>query len=198
MSDSIKKNPNELTHAPSSELLEEHGDSLYRFALLRVRSASLAEDLVQETLLSAIRKWQSFEGRAAVGTWLTAILRNKIIDHFRRTAREANVFVSEPLASVDERHFNALGIWNTVLQDWAGEPDKLLENRELYTALQSCISKLGDNARRVFTLRVVDGVPTEDVCKELEMSASNLGVILYRARMALRDCLEENWIGLKE
>jgi len=179
----------------SEELIAEHGDYLFRFAVMRVKKREVAEDLVQDTLLSAIRNWDGFEGRASVRTWLTGILRNKIIDFYRASAREAPL-VSEPeeLAQVVDRHFNVLGIWNGFFDDWAGHPEKHLENKHFFKALENCLSKLPETARRLFVMKVVDGLETEEICKVLGISESNSWVLMHRARMALRDCIEMNWI----
>jgi RNA polymerase sigma-70 factor (ECF subfamily) len=176
--------------------LENHGDYLFRYALLRVRNRATAEDLVQETLISAIKGWERFEGRSSVRTWLTEILLNKIIDLFRSAERRlVSTATGEELEGAVEKHFNVLGLWNSVLSDWGSNPQVHLENRGFVEALSKCTEKLPELSRRAFLLRVVDGRPAEEVCNVLQITPSNLWVLIHRARHALRDCVERNWIN---
>ena len=179
-----------------SEWLGAYGDYLFRFAMQRVRNRAVAEDLVQDALVSALKSWPQFEGRSSVRTWLTGILLNKVIDYFRG-AEQRLVTSKEPeeLAGVVEKHFNALGIWNSVLTDWASNPQKHLENKDFLGVLSGCVGKLTHVAQRVFILKVLDGLPTEEVCNILKVNPSHLWVLVHRARMALRDCIELNWIS---
>lgn len=177
--------------------LEEHGDYLFRFALSRVRSRETAEDLVQETLLAAVRAQNSFQGRSTARTWLVSILKNKIIDHFRKANREIldNEGVVEP--SEGPECFNTAGIWNSTVTDWAADPTTLLERKEFHKVLSECLQKLPHKMREIFTLKVLDDVDSKEICKVLGVSSSNLWVLLHRARMGLRDCIEKNWIETK-
>ena len=121
--------------------LEEYGDYLFRFAMSRVYRRELAEDLVQETLLSAYRGRESFEGRAAVKTWLTEILKNKIIDHHRKATRTTHKEVAvEDNAELDS-HFNRLGIWNRMLSDWGRDPEEQLNSQEFFKVFKACVGK---------------------------------------------------------
>ncbi len=178
-----------------AEWVEAHGDYLFRFALLRVRNKSLAEDLVQDALVSALKAWSQFEGRSSVRTWLTGILLNKIIDHFRASEQRlvAAHDPSELSGSVD-KHFTKMGIWNSVLSDWASNPQKHLENKDFLGVLGNCVGKLTLVAQRVFVLKVLDGLSTEEVCNILKVTPSHVWVLVHRARLALRDCIELNWI----
>ncbi|MCB0310357.1 MAG: sigma-70 family RNA polymerase sigma factor [Bdellovibrionales bacterium] len=178
--------------------LSEHGDYLYRYAMLRTRDSHISEDLVQETLLAAINGWASFQGRSSIRTWLTGILRNKIIDHYRSTRQldKVSVEIGE-LRKAEEQYFNSIGLWSTLLGDWARDPDLHLQNKQFFEKLRECLSKLSGNSRRAFILKVVDGVESEQICNVLGVSSSNLWVLLHRARIALRDCIEANWIKNK-
>lgn len=183
----------------ANQWLDAYGDYLYRYALLRVRDESVAEDLVQETLLAAWRGYASFAGRGAERTWLTGILKHKIIDHFRRSVRETQL---DPVA--EERLENEdlfrtegewAGHWNKDLgpTDWGTNPASVLEQREFWQTLQNCISHLPQRTAAVFTLREMEEHTSEDICRMLEISPNNLWVILHRARMQLRRCLETRW-----
>ncbi len=176
--------------------LSAHGDFLFRFALLRVKRASLAEDLVQDTLLSAIKAWNSFKGQASERSWLAEILKNKIIDYFR-SAECRSTTPSDPaqLAEVVDGKFNLMGLWNVILPDWASQPERHFQNKQFFAALSSCLSKLPEASRRAFVLRTLDGVESDEICKILGLSSSNLWVSMHRTRMALRDCIERNWIN---
>ena len=127
---------------------------LIRFARLQMRNDAAAEDAVQEAMLAAVENISRFEGSAAVATWLFAILKNKIIDEFRRRARQP--------------------------------------------VTDDSISGLPERCARVFGMRELLGMETDDICKELNISTSNCWVLLHRARMGLRECLSQRWFGEKE
>lgn len=169
---------------------------LLRFARLQLRDEAAAEDAVQDCLLAALAAGQRFEGRAALRTWLTAILRNKIIDQIRRRAREPLLQAVDDEG--EERDFDALfaadGHWAEPPADW-GDPEKSLENKRFHDVFEACVELLPERIARVFMLREFLGLETEEICKELAISASNCWVALYRARMRLRACLQLNWFG---
>lgn len=190
-------------HAPDSmtalsdpnDWVERHGSLLFGFALTRVRDREVAEDLVQETLLAALRSRDNFQGRSSESTWMVGILKNKIMDHFRKTSRE----VDHPLPFENEQLYETTG-------EWAGHwkegltpihvsPETETETRELRAKLDSCIQELPERIACIFTLRELDHAKTEDLCKEFSISPTNLGVILYRARAQLRRCLEKYWMS---
>lgn len=172
--------------------LEQYGDQLFAYARSRVPTDEDAEELVQETFVAAFQNRNQFEERSAVGTWLTAILRNKLMDRYRRKSKQA-IAGSETL--LDQLTFDDQGIWKITLGAWPKRPDRDLENQEFWQVFQRCLEKLPGNLAEVFVLRVLDGVSTEKLCKMLKVSPTNLGVRLHRARMALRHCLGKNWFG---
>jgi RNA polymerase sigma-70 factor (ECF subfamily) len=176
--------------------LDQHGDALYRYAIMRVRDPATAEDLVQETLLSALRAKDSFAGAAAERTWLVAILKNKIIDHYRRLRHEAPLPESEDPDATIEAMFNEAdeGHWTRMPAVW-GNPDAALEQAEFWRAFQLCLEGLPARQAQVFALTELDGLTTEDLCKVLDARPSNVWVMLHRARLRLRDCLEQSWFG---
>ena len=178
--------------------LADYGDYLYRFALVRVKQRELAEDLVQDTLVSAYGARESYRGQASVKTWLVAILRNKIIDYVRKAARRSSVSY-EALGGdeVVDESFNSLGIWADWVSDWGESPEALVERKLFVDQLQKCIEALPENFREVFILRVVDGLETDEICSQLEISPNNLWVILYRARMRLKKCIGKKWFSEK-
>jgi RNA polymerase sigma-70 factor (ECF subfamily) len=177
--------------------LDRHGDALYRYALLRVRQPDVAEDLVQDTLLAALRARASYAGQANERTWLVAILKNKIIDHFRRAARETPLpDLPEPDDTADGFfHGEPAGHWTEIPATW-GRPDTCLEQMEFWRAFRDCLDKLPERQARVFALTELDELSTPELCKALGISPSNAWVLLHRARLRLRDCLERSWFGI--
>jgi RNA polymerase sigma-70 factor (ECF subfamily) len=170
--------------------------TLLRFAKLQLRDAAAAEDAVQEALLAAVASGESFAGRAALRTWLIAILRNKIVDHIRRRAREPSIQAVDD--DGEDTDFDALfaadGHWANKPADW-GDPQKSLENKRFHDVFEACMELLPEKIGRVFMMREFLGLETDEICKELSISTSNCWVVLYRARMRLRECLQINWFG---
>ncbi|GAB5402495.1 MAG: sigma-70 family RNA polymerase sigma factor [Aureliella sp.] len=165
--------------------VDEHADALYRFALRKVSDRHVVEDLLQETYLAAHKAKDSFRGDSCVRTWLIAILRLKIIDHYRVKARDARREESLQKAT-DSFRAEALKAWDCT-------PDHTVENEEFWQAFHRCVEKLPATLARAFLLREVDGCKPTQVCKLLDISSSNLAVRIYRARVAMRDCLDTNW-----
>jgi RNA polymerase sigma-70 factor (ECF subfamily) len=177
-----------------------HADYLFRFALMRLRNAAAAEDAVQETFLAAIKGGTNFKGRSAEKSWLVGILKNKIYDHFRKVNRETPFTNLEFYDDEDSDRFVASGIgrdgWIHKFgpQEWPN-PGKSLDNKLFWETYHACAGKLPKNVAAVFNLREVDGLGGKEICTLLNISENNLWVMLYRARMALRRCLETNWFG---
>lgn len=187
----------EPTPKNQNDWLTEHGDYLYRFALARLRDPHQAEDAVQETLLAAIQN-QTFKGKSAPRTWLTGILKHKIIDLMRRQMREQPLehdgdFLQEE-AGMDDFFDDNDGHWNDKPQNW-GEPQGLLEQKQFLSILQQCMDRLPPKLASLFMMREVHESDNEEICKELDISSTNAWVMLYRARMGLRKCLELHWMG---
>lgn len=190
---------NDAPHALSdpSTWLDQHGDALYRFALMRVQAPAVAEDLVQETLLAALRARSGFAGEAAERTWLVAILKNKIVDHFRRGSREAPLpDTDDPDAAIDALfRSDSNNHWLRPPMAWA-DPEQSLEQADFWRVFQACLDGLPTRQAQAFTLTEVDGLPTDELCKALGITSSNVWVLLHRARLRLRECLEQHWFGL--
>lgn len=176
--------------------VSDYGDYLYNFAISRVHSEAVAEDMVQETFLAAVKAIKGFEGRSTVKTWLTSILKRKIIDHYRKNTRNKEDKVLD-----DVNFFQKDGVLKGHWEDdhlpnmWHQSADKDLENREFHQTLQSCLSKLPDRMSAVFTLKEVEELTTEEICKELDITPSNLWVLIHRAKLRLRECIEKNWFA---
>ena len=177
--------------------LDTHRRYLLRVAQLQLRDGDLAEDVVQETLLAALKAREGFTGKSTVKTWLTGILKHKIVDAIR--ARQRQPLVMASLAEeTDLDEFDPLfredGAWASPPAEW-GDPEKSLSRQQFFDVMQACLDKLPPNTARVFMMREVMDLTTEEICKELAITANNLWVILYRARMALRMCLEQSWFS---
>jgi RNA polymerase sigma-70 factor (ECF subfamily) len=180
--------------------LETYGDMLFSFALLRVGDRSAAQDLVQETFLAALKASKSFAGRSTERAWLFGILRNKLADRFRKLSREALLADLESSAPEEQGQFRASGLGK---DGWIPEmapkrwdaPDQSLVSKEFQGVFAECLAGLPEKVAQVFLRREVEDEPTEEICKEFGISPNNLWVMLHRARMALRRCLEVNWFG---
>ena len=179
--------------------LEPQRGYLLRVARLQLRDEALAEDVVQETLLAAL-SGSGFSGKSSLRTWLTGILKHKIVDAIRKKQREPTVasafgdIESEMDIEDFDAMFNERGGWDPKPAEW-GNPEDALNQRQFLDVMDLCLEKLPPNTARVFMMREVMELETDEICKELTINANNLWVILYRARMALRQCLEQNWFA---
>lgn len=186
----------EITRIDESKWVDNYSDKLMRFAYNRVRDRETALDLVQDTFLSALKSVDSFKGEISEKNWLFLILRNKIIDYYRKKARNmvTNIDFSE---NDEDNHFDENGVWRkaTTPQDWGKDAHQSLENKEFQLILQKCISKLKEIQRIVFTLKYMNDEETESICKELEINSNNYWVIIHRAKLNLRKCIELNWFS---
>jgi len=179
--------------------VDNYADLLYRFAVFRVGEAQVAEDLVQETLLGAYKSKDGFSGKSNEKTWLVGILKHKIVDYYRKRTSEGKTFsFNETYSTVEEVTFDKQGKWKSAPADWSSLPDKKLMDSELGEAIASCLENLPEGIRSVFALREIDELTSEEVCKALGITPTNLWVSLHRARLQLRRCLEKEWIKTGE
>lgn len=180
--------------------VDEHGDCLFRYALARVRKPEVAEDLVQESFLAAVRGYEKFGGRSSVRSWLVGILKHKIIDHYRKAGRETSFTDREFFSDECSGKFVSIGFWEHEEgpHEWQPDASKVMERGEFWQTMRECLGKLPERVASVFSLREMEGVPSKEICALLSISESNLWVMLHRARMALRECLEMNWFNPDE
>ena len=177
--------------------VEELRPYLLRYAALQLRNPDAAEDAVQEALLAALSAQGSFEGRANLRTWVTGILKHKIVDAIRRSSRERPLEGGEEDAAEEfDALFNERGHWHERPAPWE-DPDRALEQKQFMAALEACLAGLPARTSQVFLMREHMGLETAEICKELGITSTNCWVLLYRARMALRECLERNWFARK-
>jgi len=177
--------------------VNSYSDALYHYAISRVGDPNTAEDLVQDTLLAAIQSRRSFRGDSHERTWLIGILRHKVLDHFRAVKRrhEVSIGAGDECDGGIDAWFNAKGGWKQPPSKWSVQSDQLLENKEFWGVFEQCLKEMPDRPRQVFAMKVVDDQDTEAVCKELDITPTNLWVVLHRARALLRDCLEKHWFA---
>jgi RNA polymerase sigma-70 factor (TIGR02943 family) len=187
-------NPKSESAVNPERWVDDHGDYLYRYAMIRIRNATLAKDLVQETLLAALRGREHFGGRSSERGWLSGILKNKIMDHYRKLGRETSFTDMEFLADeFSEKFIHGWWIHREGPIAWKPEADVVVHRDEFWAVMRDCLGKLPSRISSVFMLREMEGLTTREICKSLSVTENNIWVMLHRARMALRECLEVNW-----
>jgi len=172
-----------------------YADYLFNYAVVRVSDSEIAKDLVQETFFAGLKSAKNYKGTAAERTWLIAILKRKVIDYYRKiNSKKGKAEVRIQYNSNNDSD----GDWleEQVADPYSLQENDAMENRELGLAIQDCISKLPKKQSLVFTMRTIQGISTEDICKELGINPSNLWVMVHRARTALMGCLNENWFKI--
>ena len=169
---------------------------LVRFARLQLRDDTLAEDAVQDAMLAAVENAGKFAGASGVATWVFAILKNKILDEFRRRARhpESSTADGAALDELIDSLYDEHGHWQTPPAAWA-DPEASFEQKRFWEVFEACIGGLPEKAGRVFGMRELLGMETEAICKEMKITTSNCWVLLHRARLGLRECLSVRWFG---
>lgn len=176
--------------------LHEYGDVLYRYALIRVRTQEIAEDLVQETLLSALQGLKKFNQKSSVQSWLIGILKHKIMDYYRKSQRELPLSTEKELGEdLLNQQFDEKGHWQVSLCAWAS-PEKSMDNEQFWKVFYQCQSGLSDTMARLFVLQVIEGRSTKECCQLLNFKTENqLWIALSRTRMKLRHCLSAHWFN---
>jgi len=174
--------------------LEKLRPQLLKFALLQLRNAAWAEDAVSETLLAALEKPQAFARQSQLKTWLIGILKHKLVDQIRRNCRELSTTSADDEQDFEDELFQADGHWRDAPQDW-GDPEHSLRQVEFMQVLEACVDQLPGQQGRLFMMREWLELETEEICKTLQISPTNLWVMLHRARLRLRECLALNWFA---
>ena len=171
--------------------IDSYSDYLFNYTISRVNDREIAQDLVQDTFLAALKSMKNFKGEASERTWLISILKRKIIDHYRKI----NSNKGKAEVRINYKDSESEGDW---LEERVADPfdktaEDTLENNELGDAIHNCLEKLPKKQADVFKMKTILGHETEVICNELNITASNLWVIIHRARTAMADCLKENW-----
>ena len=171
-----------------------YGDYLFSYTKNRISNTQDSEELVQDTFLAAFKAKDSFQGKASEKTWLTSILKRKIIDYYRKNSSKKTHSFSEINFFYDNEDKRS-GRWveDKVPQNWNKSISQLIENKELGETLNLCMEKLPSKLYEVFKMKTLDDIDSKIICKDLNISSSNLWVMLHRARLNLRNCLEVNW-----
>jgi RNA polymerase sigma-70 factor, ECF subfamily len=176
--------------------LEALRPALMRFAVLQLRNEAVAEDVVQDTLIAVLEKPDRFAGQSSLRTYVTGILKHKIVDVMRASKRELQIEAGEDQTDADviDALFKPDGHTVDMPRQW-GDPDATLEQKDFFRVLEVCLEKLPAKTARIFMMREWLELETDEICKELRITTSNAWVMLYRARVQLRECLDLNWFG---
>jgi len=176
--------------------IANYGDYLLNYGYSRLSSREVAEDLLQDTFISALKAQEGFRGDSSEQTWLTSILKRKIIDYYRKKSTQNELNESRINSPFKDSGFLE-GHWekSRAPKDWSDRDPNSMRQQEFQAILQECISYLPEKLRAVFILKVMEEMESDEVCKELECTASNFWVILHRARLRLRECIENNWLN---
>ncbi|MGY0391785.1 sigma-70 family RNA polymerase sigma factor [Bizionia sp. KMM 8389] len=173
--------------------IDSYSDYLFNFTITRVNDREISKDLVQETFFAGLKSMKNFKGEASERTWLVSILKRKIIDHYRKiNSKKGQAEVRMAYNSQEDE-----GDW---LEERIADPfdktaEDTLENNELGDAIYNCLGKLPEKQATVFKMKTIEGIETEIICNELNITASNLWVIIHRARTAMAECMEQTWFN---
>lgn len=183
-----------------SQWVSRYADELFRYALCKTGNTDLSEDLVQDTFLAALDAASGFRGQSSERTWLYAILKFRIAGHYRKasTSRELRMESEAEAGDLSDTFFTSDGSWRPQCRpkNWLHGHGGDLENKELSQAIQHCIDNLSVPQKQLVVLKLIEEIEVSDICKELGISASNYWVIIHRAKLRLRACLEQNWLKL--
>jgi len=173
--------------------IDNYADYLYNYTIVRVNDHIAAQEIVSETLLSAWRARRNYKGKAAERTWLTAILKRKIIDYYRKVNSakgQAEVSMSYPSPEME-------GDWieENIADSQNRNAEDILENEELRLAILKCLKQLPKKQAEIFRMKTIEGIDTKTICKEHQITPSNLWVIIHRARKSMSACLEKTWFN---
>lgn len=178
----------------ATEWVNEYADMLYNYALQRIKDTDTAKDLVQDTFLAAWRNIDNYTGEASVKTWLFAILKNKLIDYYRKAA---STYTTASIGDKQENDifFNDVAHWSKEAYpvEWSVKSDSYLESKEFYAILGKCKKKLKEIQMAVFTLKYLENQDSEEICKTLNITTANYWVLIHRAKLQMRACIEKNW-----
>jgi RNA polymerase sigma-70 factor (ECF subfamily) len=171
--------------------VERYSDCMFRFALLRVNDEEYADDIVQNTFLSALKAKESFAGLSTEKTWLFGIMKNKIMDYYREKKKNQKYGLSlDEDRDPCESDFDGKGHWRSLPFDWGIDPEKAVIDKELLRIFSGCMNTLSPKLREFYVLREIEGLDSETLCSDLDITPSNLWVMLHRARNQLKKCIE--------
>jgi len=182
----------------SSKWIDNYADGMFNYTFIRLRDRETAKDLVQDTFLSALQNLDSFRGDSTEKTWLYSILKNKIIDYYRKKASDKTISYSGVNGTSNlNYYFDEQGEWKVSVRplDWGETGYEKLHSKEFMEILHKCLSILTEQGRAIFIFKYIEEMEFEEICKELEISSSNYWVIMHRSKLQLRQCIDKNWIN---
>lgn len=171
--------------------IDSYADYLFNYTITRVSDRDIADDLVQETFFSGLKSAKNFKGEASERTWLVSILKRKIIDHYRKI--NSNKGKAEVRINYSDDESEGDWLEERVADPFDRNAESSLENEELGLAIHNCLEKLPQRQAEIFKMKTIQNFDTEAICNEFDISASNLWVIIHRARTALAGCLDDTW-----
>ena len=181
--------------------VEQYGDYLYNYAIVRVNDDEKAQDLVQETFLAGLKAMENFQGKSTERTWLISILKRKIIDTYRKQYSSKETQMGEYEQDIsdgdfyrEEEPFRGKWLEGRGPHSHSLLPEGELEEEELMKIIQFCIENLPPNLAAAFIMKMIDEAESDEICKELSITSSNLWVMLHRARLKMRECVESKWV----
>lgn len=171
--------------------VEAHTEEMVRWAIQKTSSEEVARDLVQDTFLAAAEKYENFQGKSSPKTWLFAILNNKIVDHYHRQVKQPTLSADNLFSEV----FDENGSWQPqrVPRDWGQEEEHLLDNEDFKDVLRKCMEALPGNWYSCIRMKYLMNKSGNEICQELEIAPTNYWQIIHRAKLQLRQCIENNW-----
>jgi len=177
-----------------NEWVNKYADALYAYTVVRVNDSGLAEDIVQNTFLSAWKARDTYQGQASEKNWLYTICKNKIIDHYRKQSKS----IVQLSNKEEDLYFDEVEHWtpSTRPNEWGINYDQPVETKEFYSILDKCKQKLKDIQQAVFVMKYMEDLDADEICKALNITPSNYWVLIHRAKLHLRKCLEKNWVNI--
>ncbi len=173
--------------------VDNYGDGLYSYALYRLENKALAEELVQETFVSALGTRSNFARKSSEKTWIYSLLKNKIYDHLRRKYKETPMAAEQLEAIIEDDFFDSKGAWKKMPGRWKENPQQNFEIKEFMAVLRDCTDRLPAKQGHAFLMRELDDLDNKEICKVLGISSTNYWVLMHRARLTIRKCLENSW-----
>lgn len=183
----LPEKANHIVH----DWIRDYSDVFYDYLCKRVNDNNTAKDILQETFISAWKNSTNFQNNSAEKTWLFSILKNKLIDHFRQHAKLQQVVNAD-------QYFDEVDHWTerAAPRDWQSA-DNFIDKKEFYAVLQKCNSKLTPLQQQTFSMKYMDDLDTDFICKVLKITASNYWVLIHRSKLQLQSCLTKNWFCKK-
>ncbi len=176
--------------------IDRYGDVLLNYALLRIPERDIARDLVQDTFVSALNTVDTFRGEASEKSWLFLILRSRILDYYKKKKEVIQSDLQgQDADDADDDFFDEKGFWlpDKRPQDWS--TDRAIASKEFMQVLDGCLKRLKAKQRDAFAMKYLEDLETEEICKELSVSSSNYWILIHRAKLQLRSCLEQTWLN---